>query len=82
MQDRKTMNISRALLVVATLLIITSCGPQKSRNLPTPPATTVLISLDGFRYDYIEKHGAENLKKFAESGVRAKKTFSSRNEFL
>lgn len=69
------MNISRALLGVAALLIIASCGPQKSRSLPTPPATTVLISLDGFRYDYIEKHGAENLKQLAESGIRAKKTF-------
>ena len=32
----------------------------------------VLISLDGFRYDYIEKHGAENLKSLAIQGVRAK----------
>lgn len=35
--------------------------------------TVVLISLDGFRWDYIEKHSAPNLAKMAGSGVRAKK---------
>ena len=34
--------------------------------------TVVLISLDGFRHDYIEKHGAANLARIAEKGVRAK----------
>ncbi|MEC4113676.1 alkaline phosphatase family protein [Myroides pelagicus] len=31
----------------------------------------ILISIDGFRYDYIEKHQAEFLKSFGEEGVRA-----------
>ena len=35
--------------------------------------TVVLISLDGFRWDYIEKHGAPNLKAMAQQGVRAQK---------
>ena len=33
----------------------------------------MLISLDGFRWDYIEKHGAPNLLAMAESGVRGTK---------
>lgn len=32
----------------------------------------ILISIDGFRYDYPEKHGAENLIDLTKSGVRAK----------
>ena len=33
--------------------------------------TVVLISIDGFRYDYIEKHDAKNIRAIAETGVRA-----------
>ncbi|MGA9213330.1 ectonucleotide pyrophosphatase/phosphodiesterase [Kaistella sp.] len=32
----------------------------------------ILISTDGFRYDYVQKYLAENLMKFSESGVVAK----------
>lgn len=35
--------------------------------------TVVLVSIDGLRWDYIEKHGAPNLKAMAERGVRAQK---------
>ncbi|WP_338367344.1 ectonucleotide pyrophosphatase/phosphodiesterase [uncultured Pseudoalteromonas sp.] len=35
--------------------------------------TVVLISIDGMRWDYIEKHGAPNLKAMAAKGVRAQK---------
>ena len=35
--------------------------------------TVVLISLDGFRWDYIEKHNAQNIKRIADGGVRATK---------
>lgn len=31
----------------------------------------ILISVDGFRYDYAEKHGATFLQSFAKEGVRA-----------
>ena len=33
----------------------------------------VLISLDGFRYDYIEKHNASHLAEIAGQGVRAQR---------
>jgi len=33
----------------------------------------ILISLDGFRYDYIEKYNAKNLKALARDGVRAER---------
>lgn len=39
----------------------------KQQNKPY----VILISADGFRYDYTEKHRAENLKKLALKGVTA-----------
>lgn len=33
--------------------------------------TVILISLDGFRYDYLEKYKPQNLNKLAREGVRA-----------
>lgn len=43
----------------------------------TPPGITdlqptlILISIDGFRYDYLDKYPAPNLQRLAASGVRA-----------
>ena len=34
--------------------------------------TVILISLDGFRYDYLEKYQPPFLNKLAREGVRAK----------
>src|SRR5215212_4924383 len=34
--------------------------------------TVILISLDGFRYDYLEKYNPPTLNKLAKEGVRAK----------
>ena len=31
----------------------------------------VLLSLDGFRHDYIDLHDAKNIKHIADEGVRA-----------
>jgi predicted AlkP superfamily pyrophosphatase or phosphodiesterase len=31
----------------------------------------ILISADGFRYDYVEKYNAEHLRAFAQQGVRS-----------
>ncbi|MEZ7275900.1 alkaline phosphatase family protein [Pseudoalteromonas sp. 68 DY56-GL68] len=39
----------------------------------TEEQSVVLISIDGFRWDYIEKHDAKNLKIISEQGVRATK---------
>lgn len=37
----------------------------------TPRPHVLLISIDGFRYDYAAKHGAPNLTRLGEQGVRA-----------
>jgi len=38
---------------------------------PNSEQTVVLISIDGFRHDYIELHGAPNIEKIAQQGIRA-----------
>jgi predicted AlkP superfamily pyrophosphatase or phosphodiesterase len=37
----------------------------------------ILISADGFRYDYVTKYGAQNLIKLRKAGVKAKSMLSS-----
>jgi predicted AlkP superfamily pyrophosphatase or phosphodiesterase len=51
------------------LLVLALCAAAvQAANRPT----VLLISLDGFRYDYAEKYHANNLLAFAKGGVRAK----------
>lgn len=39
--------------------------------------TVILISLDGFRYDYVDRFKPENLTRFIENGVEAKSLIPS-----
>lgn len=41
--------------------------------LSAQPQSVVLISLDGFRWDYLQKHKAEGLQKLATKGVKVDK---------
>src|SRR5450755_1570166 len=50
------------------VLFLGLCIGAIAANRPT----VLLISLDGFRYDYAEKYQATNLLAFAKHGVRAK----------
>nr|WP_269519309.1 ectonucleotide pyrophosphatase/phosphodiesterase [Alteromonas sp. BMJM2] len=60
-------------MLSAWLLLIPLC----KANAHAKDASTqrnqyvVLISLDGFRHDYIELHGATNISRIAKEGVRA-----------
>ncbi|MFY8352556.1 ectonucleotide pyrophosphatase/phosphodiesterase [Pseudoalteromonas sp. SSM20] len=56
--------------IVAFFLVMFS-----ALSMPTfaKEQTVILISLDGFRWDYIEKHQAKNLAKIAKAGVRAER---------
>ncbi|RRS08114.1 alkaline phosphatase family protein [Pseudoalteromonas sp. J010] len=54
----------KTLFVILTLFSSAVCAQKVS---------TVLISIDGFRWDYIEKHDAKNIAKLASIGVRATK---------
>ncbi|MEG0926442.1 alkaline phosphatase family protein [Chryseobacterium sp.] len=46
--------------------------PERQNSMETQSKPyVIMISTDGFRYDYAKKYNAENLLKFSNSGVRA-----------
>jgi predicted AlkP superfamily pyrophosphatase or phosphodiesterase len=59
-----------ALLLSLTLGIATACRPE-------PPASLILISFDGWRWDYQQKGPAPNLEKLIARGVRAERLIPS-----
>ncbi len=57
----------------ALLLALSACaGKSKGGRGGTLPPTVLLISLDGFRYDYFEKAPTPNLDRLAREGVKAR----------
>src|SRR5690606_13073815 len=58
-----------ALLVVVAAVAGGAFAQKRIRDLKP---TVILISLDGFRYDYIDKFNTPELKRLARTGVRAK----------
>ncbi len=81
MKGIKVVSKRAILFVVGLFLGFTSHAYGKQNeagNASTPLANSeqsaqhvVLISLDGFRHDYIELHDAKNLARIAKKGVRA-----------
>lgn len=64
---------SRQLLLLAGVLaalVLSVAGQSKAITDLRP--TVVLVSIDGFRYDYLEKYQPPNLKSLARDGVQAK----------
>lgn len=58
------------LVVLASGCEQTKSGSQSSDS-ETPSSPVLLISLDGFRWDYLDRYEAPHLKQLAEVGVRA-----------
>ena len=69
-------------VLLILILTATICAAQSHRpviEVPNPPNTAaqqakhyvVLVSLDGFRYDYAKKYGAKNLLAMAARGASA-----------
>jgi alkaline phosphatase D len=69
-QDKKPQGKLRTLklLCVAALL---ACAAALAQSAPQRPYV-VLVSLDGFRYDYAEKYGAKSLLTIRSEGAYAK----------
>ncbi|RZM74823.1 alkaline phosphatase family protein [Pseudoalteromonas rubra] len=65
--------INRVLLVLFFFisLIPTLTLAKQTASKQRAEQSVVMISLDGFRWDYIEKHKAKNLASIAAQGVRA-----------
>lgn len=57
--------------VLFILLLISGSPAQAPRPIPDFKPTVILISIDGFRYDYLEKFRAPNLQDLVASGVHA-----------
>lgn len=63
------------LLAGGMALLAGGCaGPGATGRATPPPAAgpiVVLVSLDGFRYDYLDRYAAPNLHRIISGGVRA-----------
>ena len=69
------MKIKNALKILLLIVLLSLCcgvcvAAQKAIKDLKP--TIILISLDGFRGDYLEKYKPKNLSELARKGVRAK----------
>ena len=63
-------SLSKALVLIAGIfsLLVTSCTTPAA---PRPSARLILVSIDGFRWDYLQKYDAPTLKALAAGGVHA-----------
>lgn len=57
---------------VLLLLVVAACGGADARQA-RPGQAVVLVSLDGFRWDYLDRPQARNLRALAARGVRAER---------
>lgn len=82
-----TLNNSLFGLILTLSFLVISCGSTGSK-LAAPALTTnskasltkpyvILISLDGFRWDYVDKYAPPNLSAFINDGVKAESLIPS-----
>jgi predicted AlkP superfamily pyrophosphatase or phosphodiesterase len=62
----------QSVYVALALLLLWSLPVFAQTRITDLRPTVILISLDGFRYDYIDKYKPETLSSLAQTGVRAK----------
>lgn len=60
------------IFVFLFIIIALSFTAFAQKPIKDLDSTVILISLDGFRYDYVDKFKPKTLKKLAKDGVRAK----------
>lgn len=74
------------LVSILFSITITSCGSGSKLGISTPTVNSkaslkkpyvLLISLDGFRWDYVEKYKPQHLSNFIKNGVSAESLISS-----
>lgn len=65
------MALLRSLALLLAVLFAACVRPAVSGPPPVEP-TVVLISIDGFRHDYLERYAPPTLSAIARAGVRAK----------
>jgi ectonucleotide pyrophosphatase/phosphodiesterase family protein 5 len=62
------MGFLRMALCACTSLLVAACAQAPQAG---PPPLLILVSLDGFRADYLNQKGARNLRALATQGMRA-----------
>lgn len=68
------MKFSRYLVPVMVLLIFISC---KNSDSEAPDSYVIMVSFDGFRWDYTELYDTPNFDAVAENGVKAERLIPS-----
>ena len=64
--------MTRQLLALLLAAVVACSSGGGSAVAPRPPQTVVLVSLDGFRWDYLDRPEAAQLRAIAAGGVRAR----------
>lgn len=64
-----TLRISASFMLVLATLLVGACQPTREADTTTPPL--LLISIDGFRHDYMQKAELPALQKLAADGLKA-----------
>lgn len=61
----------RAFLASWLLLTLAACRQQPQEPAAASGPIVILVSIDGFRWDYLDRYAPPNLSKLAAAGVRA-----------
>ena len=64
--------IVRRTVAYLVFLFVAAAAVNAQQRIDDLKPTVILIALDGFRYDYIEKFQTPNLKRLSTQGVRAR----------
>ncbi|KFZ36037.1 phosphodiesterase [Shewanella mangrovi] len=63
--------MNKVICLGLAFLSVFVCATSVAANNKDIKPTVIVISLDGFRWDYIDKYDAKNLQAIAQHGVRA-----------
>jgi predicted AlkP superfamily pyrophosphatase or phosphodiesterase len=67
----------RRVALFLCVLTLAACAARSFNPAPQQPSTLILISIDGWRWDYDEKAPAPNLRALMQRGVRARNLIPS-----
>jgi predicted AlkP superfamily pyrophosphatase or phosphodiesterase len=71
------MRMRRVLILVGLFALVAGALGAQNRAADAPPPTLILVSFDGWRWDYHTKAPAPNLRRLMARGVRAESLIPS-----